>query len=79
MSRYFGVSPLEATFNRYFIPYSPDGGLKSVGLASSLDYKWSETWSTTLFGRYDRLAQARPTRRSSPRSASATRSPSASG
>lgn len=57
MSRYFGVSPLEATFNRYFIPYSPDGGLKSVGLASSLDYKWSETWSTTLFGRYDRLAQ----------------------
>ncbi|SIR16124.1 MULTISPECIES: MipA/OmpV family protein [unclassified Bosea (in: a-proteobacteria)] len=57
MRRYFGVSPLEATFNRYFIAYSPGGGLKSVGLASSLDYKWSDTWSTTLFGRYDRLAQ----------------------
>lgn len=57
MRRYFGVTATEAAINRYFMPYAPDGGLKSVGLASSLDYKWSDAWSTTLFGRYDRLAQ----------------------
>lgn len=57
MRRYFGVSAEEASINRYFVPYRPDGGLKSVGIASSLDYKWSEVWSTTLFGRYDRLAE----------------------
>jgi outer membrane protein len=55
MRRNFGVLPGEAALNGMIAAYKPGGGAKSVGLASSLDYAWSPSFSTTLFGRYDRL------------------------
>lgn len=55
MRRQFGILPYEATFNGLVTPYKPGGGAKSVGLASSLEYAWSPSLSTTLFARYDRL------------------------
>jgi len=55
MRRQFGVLPYEAALNGTVVPYRPGGGAKSVGLASSLEYAWSPSFSTTLFARYDRL------------------------
>jgi outer membrane protein len=55
MRRQFGVLPYEATLNGLVTPYKPGGGAKSVGLASSLEYAWSPSFSTTVFARYDRL------------------------
>lgn len=57
MRRNFGITPAESMVNGYLATYRPSGGLKSVGLASALEYTWSEQWSTTLFARYDRLAK----------------------
>jgi outer membrane scaffolding protein for murein synthesis (MipA/OmpV family) len=36
-------------------PYRPTGGFTSVGVAAAAEYRWSPTWSTTLFGGYKRL------------------------
>ncbi|MGX1786425.1 MipA/OmpV family protein [Bosea sp. NPDC055332] len=55
MRRQFGVLPYEATLNGTVAAYRPGGGAKSVGLASSVEYAWSPSFSTTLFARYDRL------------------------
>ena len=55
MRRNFGITPEESAVNGYLAPYRPTGGAKSIGLASAIDYRWSEQWSTTLFARYDRL------------------------
>lgn len=55
MRRNFGVRPEEAAVNGMIMPYRPGGGAKSVGLASSLEYAWSPTFSSTFFARYDRL------------------------
>ncbi len=55
MRRNFGVSLSEAMINPLLAPYSPSGGAKSLGVATALDYAWSEQWSTTLFARYDRM------------------------
>lgn len=55
MRRQFGVLPYEAMLNGLVGPYKPGGGAKSLGLASSLEYAWSPSFSTTLFARYDRL------------------------
>jgi outer membrane protein len=55
MRRNFGVLPGEAALNGMIPAYKPGAGAKSVGLASSLEYAWSPSFSTTLFARYDRL------------------------
>lgn len=55
MRRNFGVLPGEAALNGTISAYKPGAGAKSVGLASSLEYAWSPSFSTTLFARYDRL------------------------
>lgn len=55
MRRNFGVTVEEAAINGYLAAYQPDGGMKSIGVASSLAYRWSETWSTGVFARYDYL------------------------
>lgn len=57
MRRNFGITPEESLMNGYLAAYRPSGGLKSAGLASALEYTWSEQWSTTLFARYDRLTR----------------------
>jgi len=55
MRRNFGVLPGEAALNGMIPAYKPGASAKSVGLATSLEYAWSPSLSTTLFGRYDRL------------------------
>lgn len=55
MRRNFGVRQEEAAINGWVGTYRPGGGAKSAGLASSLEYAWSPTISTTVFARYDRL------------------------
>lgn len=51
----FGVSPAASARNRLFGAYAASGGLQTLGLSSAVAYDWSETWRTTLYGRYDRL------------------------
>ncbi|PZR93720.1 MAG: MipA/OmpV family protein [Stutzerimonas stutzeri] len=55
MRRNFGVLPAEAALNGAIPAYKPGAGAKSVGFASSLEYTWSPSLSTTVFARYDRL------------------------
>lgn len=55
MDRYFSVTPAEAAANGLVTPFRADGGFRYLGLASSVTYQWSEAWSTTLFGSYNRL------------------------
>jgi outer membrane scaffolding protein for murein synthesis (MipA/OmpV family) len=52
---YFGITPLESIANGRVPAFRPDGGVTSVGGLASLRYKWSEQWSTTVYGGYDRL------------------------
>jgi MipA family protein len=52
---YFGITPVEAALNGRVAPFRPDGGVTSVGALAGLTYKWSEQWSTTVYGGYDRL------------------------
>jgi outer membrane scaffolding protein for murein synthesis (MipA/OmpV family) len=52
---YFGVRPFEAALNGLVTPYSPSGGVTSVGASSSLSYDWSEQWSTTVSASYAHL------------------------
>ncbi|MGA0532383.1 MipA/OmpV family protein [Hansschlegelia sp. KR7-227] len=55
MDTYYGVNGPEALRNGRVSPYKADGGIKSVGFASAVTYDWTEHWSSTLFGGYDRL------------------------
>lgn len=52
----FGVTTLDATFNRGVWAYRPDGGIKSYGVHSSLGYQFNDSWSGTIYGGYNRLA-----------------------
>lgn len=51
----FGISPAEAAVSGAVPAFSPGAGAKSVGIETALSYAWNDTWTTTLFGRYDRL------------------------
>lgn len=51
----FGVSAAESILNGQVLPYSPGGGLKSVGVAASANYKWNERLSTGVHATYERL------------------------
>jgi outer membrane scaffolding protein for murein synthesis (MipA/OmpV family) len=55
MRREFGVKLIDATQNGIVTPYTPNGGFRSAGLATSVTYDMSDTWSTTIYGGYDRL------------------------
>lgn len=55
MRREFGVKLIDAVQNGIVTPYTPNGGFRSAGLATSVTYDMSETWSTTVYGGYDRL------------------------
>jgi len=54
MRRYFSVSPLESGLSGLPV-YKADGGVKSYGATIAAKYDWSKAFSTTLWGRYDRL------------------------
>lgn len=51
----YGVTALDAKYNTKVTEYRPDAGIKSVGLYASATYKFSDSWSGTLHGGYDRL------------------------
>ncbi|MFC3637921.1 MipA/OmpV family protein [Camelimonas fluminis] len=55
MRRNFGVTPLEAAVNGLMPAYTAGGGVKSVGLTSSLEYAWSPAWRTSIFAHYERM------------------------
>lgn len=54
---WFGVTPIESFNNGRVLPYRPGGGLTSVGGLAAVTYKWSPTWSTTVYGGYNRLVE----------------------
>lgn len=55
MNEYFGVSAGDAARNGRVTPYDAKGGVKSVGAAAAVTYDWSDAWSVTAFGAYNRL------------------------
>ncbi|MDJ1159383.1 MipA/OmpV family protein [Chelatococcus sp. SYSU_G07232] len=55
MDTMFGVSAREAAVNGRVIPFKANGGVKSLGASAALSYAWSEEWTTTVHGGYDRL------------------------
>lgn len=54
MQSYYGVSPREAAASG-LSAFNAGGGLKSVGLAASVSYQISPTWSAELYDRLDDL------------------------
>lgn len=52
---WFGVTPIEAANNGRVPAFRPDGGITSIGALAAVTYKWSPTWSTTVYGGYNRL------------------------
>jgi outer membrane protein len=52
----YGVTTWESALNGLIPAYRPGGGMKSYGVAGSVEYAWNESWSTTVFARYDRMA-----------------------
>lgn len=54
MQSYFGVSPSEAALSG-LSAYNARSGLKSVGVAASISYQISPTWSLDLYDRIDDL------------------------
>lgn len=54
MQSYFGVSPREAALSG-LSAFDPGWGVKSVGLAASISYQISPTWSLELYDRLDDL------------------------
>ena len=55
MARNFGVSEIEALNNGRISAFTASGGVKSLGLATALNYEWNSSITTGLFQRYDRL------------------------
>jgi MipA family protein len=55
MNKLFGVTFYEALMNWRVSPYNAPGGAKSVGLAGSVGYQWSPSWTTTGYVKYNRL------------------------
>ncbi|MBV9705591.1 MAG: MipA/OmpV family protein [Methylobacteriaceae bacterium] len=55
MRKYFGVTPAEAAANGVLTPFSPTGGLRSVGVTLVASYQITEAVKATAFARYDRL------------------------
>jgi MipA family protein len=56
LNKLFGVSPYEALMNGNVYPFTPaGGGAKSFGAIGALTYQWSQDWSTTVYGKYNRL------------------------
>ncbi|TDT94666.1 outer membrane scaffolding protein for murein synthesis (MipA/OmpV family) [Azorhizobium sp. AG788] len=58
MQTAFGVTPLTTFINPTLTPYTPGAGVTSTGLAGSVAFSPAQSWTTTLFGGYDRLVGA---------------------
>jgi outer membrane protein len=55
MRRYFGVTASQAAASGQLSPFTPGGGLRSVGIEAAASYQLSDSWRTFVFMRYDRL------------------------
>lgn len=55
MNMYFGVKPSEAAKNARVTRYKPSGGLVSAGVLVGAGYQWTDNWTVSLYGQYDRL------------------------
>ena len=55
MRKNFGITSADTLANPRFATYRPTGGIVSAGLFGSLTYKYSDQWSMTLHGGWDRL------------------------
>jgi outer membrane protein len=55
MRRYFGVTPSQAAASGQLTPFTPGGGVRSVGIEAVAAYQLTDAWKTFVFGRYDRL------------------------
>ena len=51
----YGVSPEAAARNGQVSAFSAGGGIESVGVSGAVSYALTDTVTTTLYGRYDRL------------------------
>ena len=51
---YYGVTPAEAAASG-LTPYTPDGGLRSVGVGGAIDWKTTDQLTTSVFAEYSRL------------------------
>ena len=58
MRAYFSVTPAEALLSGNLGAYRAKSGIKSYGVAGSANYRWNQSWDTTFYGGYDRLAHA---------------------
>ena len=58
VDRYFSVQPFEAALNGRITPYQASAGVTSVGGFATVRYDFNKTYSATLFGGYDRLANS---------------------
>ncbi len=58
VDRYFTILPFEAALNGRVTPYQARGGVTSVGAFATARYDFNQTYSATLFGGYDRLANS---------------------
>ncbi|HRK23593.1 MAG TPA: MipA/OmpV family protein [Beijerinckiaceae bacterium] len=58
MRNHFGVTARDAALNPRVYKYRAKSGMKSVGIYASATYKFSDTWSATLHGGYDRLVRS---------------------
>ncbi|GBD47866.1 MipA/OmpV family protein [Methylopila sp. Yamaguchi] len=54
MNEYFGVTNRDSV-RTGLSRYKAKGGVKSVGVAGAATYDWTQNWSTTVFGGYNRL------------------------
>jgi outer membrane protein len=55
MGKYFSVSAGEALVNNWLTPFRAKGGVRAAGVGAALEYQWSPTWTTTVFGKYEHL------------------------
>lgn len=51
---YYGVTPAESAASG-LAPYSPGGGVKSVGIGGAIDWKTTDQLTTSVFAEYSRL------------------------
>lgn len=58
VDNFFSIQPYEAALNGRVTPYRASAGVTSVGAFATARYDFNQTWSATLFGGYDRLANS---------------------
>ena len=58
VDRYFSIQPFEAALNGRVTPYQASAGVTSVGAFATVRYDINQTYSVSLFGGYDRLANS---------------------